>query len=176
MSKRKSNQFGFSAIETLLITGIVIIVVGMAVYVYHSNKKDKDVSDTHSQISQNSAVKLHTLDDATDFVQNTYTSYLAAVKKADNNSRSGLVGLAAVKNNLTPEFYAKAAASPIGEAFSCDGNLIPDRYLSALASYTKTNAMVAVSILNSKTGLKNVKVIIVNVDLARLKITAVDCD
>lgn len=170
MGKRNNNQSGFSAIETLLVVVVVIIIGGVAFYVYHTNKKDTPPK----QASKHSVNKLHTTDDAVYFTQDTYTDYLAAVKSAGTNPQPGLVGLAAVKNNLTPEFYTKAAASPNGEAFSCDGNLIPERYMSDLASYTLNNAKVAVSIFNSK-DLSNIKVIIANVDLTSLKITAVDC-
>lgn len=175
VGKRKSNQSGFSAIEALLIAAVVIIIGSVAFYVYHSSKKGNDTNTTANKISKGSTVKLHTPDDADYFAQDTYTAYLTAVKKASNNSQSGLVGLAAVKNNLTPEFYAKATASKNGEAFGCDGNLIPVKYQSTLAKYTKTDAEVAVSIFNG-TDLSNIKVIIVKVDLARLKITAVDCN
>lgn len=176
VSKRKNNQFGFSAIEALLVVVIVIIIAGIAFYVYRSNKKNNDTNNSANQIGKNSAVKLHTPDDAAYFTQGTYTDYLAVVKSGGTNSQPGLMGLAAVKNNLTAEFYTKADASQNGEAFSCDGNLIPERYQSTVASYSKTNAKIAVSIFNSKTGLSDIKVIIVNVDLTRLKITAVDCN
>src|ERR1700691_4949262 len=117
VGKRKSNQFGFSAIKALLIVVIIIIIGCIAFYVYRSTKKD---NNTASQIGKNSVVKLYTPDDAAYFTQDTYTDYLAAVKSAGTNSQPGLLGLAAVKNKLTSEFYAKAAATQNGEAFSCD--------------------------------------------------------
>jgi competence protein ComGC len=176
VGKIKKNQDGFGAIEMLLIIVIFVIIGSIAFYIYHSNKNVTKTYNSDNQTNNNSTAKLHTPDDAAYFTQDTYTDYLAAVKSAGTNSQPGLAGLAAVKNNLTSEFYSKAAASQNGEAFSCDGDLIPKSYQSTVASYTKTNATVAVAIINSKIGSNTTKVIIVNVDLTRLKITAVDCN
>jgi len=175
MGKIKNNQSGFSAIEALLILVIVVIVGGTALYIYHSNKSATKTYDALNQNTITSSTKLHTPDDAAYFTQKTYTDYLAAVKNVGTNSQPGLVGLAAVKDKLTAEFYAKASASKNGDAFSCDGNIIPERYQSTVPSYTISTATVAVTIFNGPIGSDLNKVILVTVDLASLKITDVNC-
>lgn len=176
MNSFKKNQKGFSAIEGLLILVIVVIVGGTAFYVYHASKNTNNIYNAAIQ-SSTPKTKLHTTDEAVYFTQKTYTDFLAAVNNAGTNDTEplGLIGLAAVKDNLTPDFYAKASASQNGSAFSCAAQFVPDKYMSALASATKSTAIVAVAILNGPIGSNLNKGMTVTVDLASLKISAVNC-
>ncbi|HEX4774732.1 MAG TPA: hypothetical protein VH234_04415 [Candidatus Saccharimonadales bacterium] len=83
------------------------------------------------------------------------------------------VGLSAVKDNLSSDLYAKAAAVTQATPFSCTAQFVADKYTASLSSSNKTSAVVAVSISNgggqSTDGMKT------TVDLTTLKITSVTC-
>ncbi len=185
MGKLHNNQSGFGAVEILLGLIFVAIVAFTGVYVAHNHSSNKAaVSTTASKTSTPTTTtpaattpKTHTAQEATTFVQTTYNSFLAAINNAgtDNTQPLGLVGLAAVKANLTSDFYTQAAASHNGSDFSCAASFVPHKYTASLASSDKASATVALVISNSDDDSTTTSGMSANVDLATLKITAVTC-
>jgi hypothetical protein len=176
----KKQQSGFTTVEVLLALIFVAIVAFIGVYVAH-NRTTKTAASTMqtttTKTSNTPTSKLHTADDATAFVQTTYDDFLAAINNAGTNNTQplGQVGLAAVKDNLSADMYAKAAASHNAGDFSCAAQFVPNKYTASLASSDKTSAAVAVTISNSTDNSTTTSGMNVNVDLASLKITSVSC-
>jgi Flp pilus assembly protein TadG len=182
MGKIRKNQLGFGAVEVLLALIFVALIVLIGVYVAHKRNSSKNTGDTTktsatTPTTSATTPKTHTADEATTFVQKIYDDYLAAINNArtGNTQPLGLVGLNAVKDNLTADFYAKAAASHNGSDFSCAGQFLPDKYTASLGSSDKTSAVVALVISNSSDGSTTTSGMKANVDLATLKITSVTC-
>lgn len=181
MGKIRNNQSGFSAVEVLLALIFVAIVVFIGVYVAH-NRSDKKTATTTTSTKKATtstpAPKIHTAQEATAFTQKTYDAFLAAMNNAgtDNTQPLGQVGLNAVKDNLTTDLYAKAAASHNAGDFSCAAQFGPSKYTASLTSSDKTTATVSVSIgIDDQGGTSSSGPLTVIVDLASLKITAVTC-
>lgn len=194
MNRLQRNQNGFTVVEALLVFVIVAIIGGTGWYVYNANKKTNSTYNEADRSSQSTAkfskkntktpakasiptAKVHTDQEAVAFVQTTYDDYLAALDKANNDSTNtqpvAQVGLTAVKANLSPELYTKAAAVTQATPFSCTAQYVTDKYTASPASNTDTSATVAVSISNGD-GLST-KGMTVVVDLTSLMITAVNC-
>jgi Tfp pilus assembly protein PilV len=184
MGKVRTNQSGFTAVEVLLVLIFVAIVAFIGVYVAHNRNAKTTASTTQSTTTpakktttDTQTPQTHTAQDATAFTQKTYNDFLAAIHNAgtDNTQPLGIVGLNAVKDNLTSGFYTKAAASHNGGDFSCAAQFVPNKYTASLASSDKTNAIVALTISNSDDGLTTTSGMQATVDLASLKITSVTC-
>ncbi len=185
MGKLRHNQTGFTAVEILLTLIFLAIVAFIGVYVAHNHNTSKPTASTTSSSTKSSGTttsttqtpKTHTDQEATSFVQTTYNNYLAAINNAAKNNTQplGLVGLAAVKDNLTSDFYNKAAASHNGGDFSCAAQFMPSKYVVSSASSTGTAASVPVTIWNSADGSTTTTGMTVSVDLTSLKITSVSC-
>lgn len=184
MGKIKNNQTGFSAVEVLLALIFVAIVAFIGVYIAHTNSNKtttntaKTTASSSKQVTMGSQTpKLYTTQEAATFVQTTYNSYLSAINNvsANNTQALGLVGLAAVKNNLTSNFYAQAAASQNGSLFSCAAQFLPSGYTVGTASSNGTNATIPLTISNSDDGSTNTTGMAVTVNLSSLKISAVTC-
>jgi len=185
MGKLKNNQKGFGAIEVLLALIFLAIVAFIGVYVAHNHNSSKTTATTTTSKTSTTAPKTttatpktHTSQEAVTFTQTTYNDYLAAINNAGTNNTQplGLVGLAAVKDNLTSDFYTQAAASQNGSAFSCAAQFVPSKYTASLTSSNATTASVAVSIgIDNQGGTSASGPLTATVDLASLKITAVSC-
>lgn len=177
MGKLRNDQKGFSVVEVILVLVIVILIGAVGWLVYKNHQKNTSTS-TSSKTSTNTTQTstIHTTEEATTFVQTTYDKYLSAVSNvaSDNDQPLGLVGLAAVKDSLSSDFYTQAAASPNGSDFSCAGQFLPAKYTAGSASSTDTGATIPLTISNSSDG-STISGMTVNVDLATLKITAVGC-
>ncbi len=182
MGKIRNNQFGFGSVEVLLALIFVAIVVFMGVYIAHNHSNTKPAaiavtSKTTTTTTTATAAKTHTAQEAVVFTQKTYDDFLAAINNAgsSNTQPLGLVGLTAVKDNLSTDFYTKATASHNGGDFSCAAQFVPDKYTAVLDSSDKTNAVVALTISNSADGSATTSGMKATVDLASLKIISVTC-
>jgi hypothetical protein len=181
MGKIHNNQSGFGAIEALLGLIFVAIVAFIGVYVAHNHATSKtpakSTANNTSVKTSSTPLKTHTGQEADAFVQTTYDSYLAAINNAGTNNTQplGLVGLAAVKDNLTSDLYTLAAASQNGSSFSCAGQFAPSKYTASLASSNTKSATVALAIANSADGSTTTNGMTATVDLTSLKITSVTC-
>jgi uncharacterized membrane protein YeiB len=182
MGKLQNDEIGFSAVEVLLGLIFIAIVAFIGVYVAHNHNSTKPTVSTTTSKTSTTALKTtpttHTSQEAVSFVQTTYNDYLAAINNAGTNNTQplGLVGLAAVKGNLTSDFYTQAAASQNGSSFSCAAQFVPSAYTASLTSSNTTTATVAVSIgIDNQGGTSASGPLNATVDLASLKITAVSC-
>ncbi len=181
----KRNQYGFTSIEIVAVLLVLVLIGAAGVWVYHTHTKDSPVTSTTTKTSttktksetNTNTTPTHTAQDAVAFTQSTYDNYLIAVNKANNDSGNtqpvAQVGLVAVKNNLSTDLYAKAAAVTQATPFSCTAQYVAYKYTASLASSDKTSALVTVSISNGS-GLST-NGMSVNVNLNSLKITAVTC-
>lgn len=188
--QKKTNAKGFALVELLIAVAVVLVLGVVGVLVYNHQHKPKaaavtDSSVTSSKTKTNSTSNKaattqptkYTAAEAVDFVQKTYDDYLTAVNNANSASSHtqpvAQVGLAAVKDNLSADLYAKAAAVTQATPFSCTAQYVTDKYTASLSSSDSANAVVAVSISNGgglyTDGMK------VTVDLTSLKITSVVC-
>jgi Tfp pilus assembly protein PilV len=180
MGKVRNNQAGFSAVEVLLTLIFVAIIAFIGIYVAH-NRNSKSTTTASTKKSTASTIaepKTHTVQEATDFTQTTYDDFLTAINNAgtDNTQPLGQVGLKAVEDNLTADFYAKATASPNAGDFSCAAQFVPSKYTASLTSSNKTTATVSVAIgIDDQGGDSSSGPLTATVDLASLKITAVTC-
>lgn len=182
-----SREKGFGFVGVLVVIIVLAVIGSVGAYVYHRDHRAK-ASTSNSTTSKtpqtnttgnagNTAPKTHTPQEAVDFAQKTYDDYLAAVNAANNASTHrqpvAQVGLAAVKDSLTPGLYTQAAAVTQATPFSCTAQYVADKYVTSLLSSDGANAIVAVSISNGSAlhtdGMR------VTVDLATLKITSVTC-
>jgi hypothetical protein len=181
MGNIRNDQSGFGAVEVLLTLIFLAIVVFTGIYVAQNrNSKDTAASTTTSAKKTTASTaksKTHTAQEATDFAQKTYDDFLAAINNAgpDNTEPLGQVGLNAVKDNLSADFYTEAAASKNASDFSCAAQFVPNKYTASLASSDKTNATVALVISNSEDGQSTTSGMTATVDLATLKISDVSC-
>jgi hypothetical protein len=179
MGKFRSNQSGFGAVEVLLALIFVAIVGFIGVYVAHNHSGAKTATLTNASktTTPTATPTPHTSADAVSFVQKTYSDYLTVVGNvsSSNTQPVGLVGLAAVKANLSTSFYDQAAASHNGGAFSCAPQFLPNSYTASLGSSTGTTTTVGLAIANSSDGSSTTTGMTATVDLATLKITAVSC-
>jgi hypothetical protein len=185
VGKLKNNQKGFGAVEILLALIFIAIVAFIGVYVAHNHNSTKPTASTTTSKTSTTAPKTttttpttHTSQEAVTFVQTTYNDYLAAINNAGTNNTQplGLVGLAAVKDNLTSDFYTQAAASQNGSSFSCAAQFMPSAYTASLTSSNTTTATVAVSIgIDNQGGTSSSGPLTATVDLTSLKITGVTC-
>ena len=177
----KKNQRGFGVVEVLLAIIVIILLVGVGFYVVNANK----IKDDNTKTSQTSKTtipaspeaKVHTAQEAVTFAQKTYDDYLAALNQANSDAKNtqpvAQVGLVAVKDNLSADLYAKAAAVTQATPFSCTAQYVTDKYTVSLSSVEKTNAVVALSISNGSGTSTNGMT--ANVDLTSLKIVSVNC-
>jgi hypothetical protein len=183
VGKLKENQFGFGAIELLLGLIFLAIVAFIGVYVAHNHNTNKTTANVTANKTSTvstptkTASTVHTPQEAVSFTQTTYNDYLAAINNAgtDNSQPLGLVGLAAVKENLTSDFYGQATASQNGSAFSCAEQFEPSSYTASLGSSTGTSATVDLTISNSGDDSTTTSGMTASVNLTSLKITAVTC-
>lgn len=200
MRRVRNWQAGFGIAEGLLVLAVLAGIMLASVWAVRNHDKTHKTAVTQSgkSTSQTSSTPptstttttntatTHTAQEAVDFVQETYDGYLAALNRANNGYGStyqtgssagsapvAQVGLEAIKNNLSYDVYAKAAAVTQATPFSCTQQYVADKYTASLASSDQTSAIVAVSISNGSglqtNGMK------VTVDLASFKITAVTC-
>jgi hypothetical protein len=189
MGKVNTNQRGFSIVEGVLVLAVIVIVGAVGLVVYNSHKKATPVAKmTETKSSTSTKPKtdtttttkttpIHTAQEAVAFAQTAYDNYLAAVNRANadpaNRQPVAQVGLGAVKDGLSADLYAKAAAVTQATPFSCTAQFVADKYTASLASSDDASALVAVSISNGSglttSGMR------VTVDLSSLKITAVTC-
>jgi hypothetical protein len=177
MSKLRNNQSGFGAIEILLGLIFIAIIAFIGVYVAHNHDSAKARVSTTAQ-AKSATLTIHTAQEATKFVQTTYNNYLAAINNAGTNNTQplGLVGLAAVKDNLTSDFYTQAAASQNASSFSCAAQFVPSAYTASLTSSNATTATVSVVIgIDNQGGTSSSGPLTASIDLASLKITSVTC-
>ncbi len=187
MCKLHKNQEGFGPVEAILVLVIIILIGVVGVMVYNNHYKNSSNTTTYlpakpaqspsTKSSSSNSQTTHTTTEATSFVQTTYANYLSAINNASTNNTQplGLVGLAAVKDNLASDFYAQAVASNNGSAFSCASQFMPNKYVVGSASSTGTTATVPLTIWNSADGSTTTSGMTVSVDLASLKITSVSC-
>lgn len=163
---KRTNQKGFTIVEALIILSIFVLAGGVGWYVYQKNHKATATPPAN-----------HTAEEAVAFTQTTYDNYLIALNKANSDTSNtqpvAQVGLATVKDDLSADLYAKAAAVTRATPFSCTAQYVTDKYTASLASSNKTNAVVAIVISNGN-GLTT-SGMSASVDLASLKITAVTC-
>jgi hypothetical protein len=182
MKKLQKNESGFSAVEVLLAILILVVIGGIGYMVYHNNHKTVGATNAASttsikSTSTSSTPTKHTAQAAVAFVQSTYATYLDKVNNApsDNTQPLGLYGLSYVQPDLTPSFYSQAANSRNGSDFSCAAQFVPSGYTASLGSSNNTITTVNVTISNSSDGSINTSGMVVNVNLASLKITSVTC-
>jgi flagellar basal body-associated protein FliL len=184
MRKISLNNKGFAPLLLLVGVAVVLVLGGGGAYVYHQNHKAKaPVSSsttntkTSTQTSTTAAPVAHTAQEAVTFVQKTYDDYLTALNSANSDTSHAQpvaqVGLAAVRNNISSDLYAKAAAVTQATPFSCTAQFVTDKYTASLSSSGNTSAVVAVSISNG--GGLHTDGMTATVDLATLKITSVTC-
>jgi len=176
----KKNQQGFGAVEGLLIVVVVAVIAFVGWYIYNGNKKASNTynaASTSSKVTTTGTPKTHTTEEAVNLVQTTYDSYLTELNKANSDTTNkrpvAQVALSAIKNNLTPELYAKAAAVTQATPFSCTQQYVASAYSATLKSNTKTTASVALTIDNGSGANTSGMTALVN--LVSLKITAVTC-
>jgi hypothetical protein len=129
MPHKKSNQTGFAAVAGLLIVIIVLLVGGTGYYVWHTNRQANNTlnsaSTAASQPATGHSFAKMTGNQAAAFVQATYDNYLNAVnqalaKNATANADQStqpveVTGLAAVKKDLSPDFYKQITPAKAGE-------------------------------------------------------------
>lgn len=175
---RKLNIKCFSVVESLLIIVIVGLIGFVGWYIWHNRTTTSAPTSTTTATTSTTKPTTHTSQEAVAFAQKTYDDYLAALYQANKNVSANSkpvaqVGLAAVKNNLSSDLYAKAAAVTQATPFSCTAQYVTDKYTASLSSSDKTNAVVAISISNGS-GL-HTDGMTATVDMATLKITSVNC-
>lgn len=179
------NQHGFGAVETLLVIIAITLVVGVGYYVFNSNKTSRATAPVAAQTtaltSKSTATPttpMHTAQDATVFAQKTYDDFVTALNNAsttNSQQNPGLVGLAAVKDSLSSNFYTKAAASQSGGDFSCAYQFGPSGYKASLNSSDSTDAIIGLVLFNSADHTSSTTGMTATVDLSSLKIVAVSC-
>ena len=176
----KNDQKGFGVVEVLLAIIAVTLLVGVGFYIVNANKNKNSngtTQTTNSTSPTTTQTKVHTAQEAVTFVQKTYDDYLTALNNANNDTNNtqpvAQVGLAAVKDNLSSDLYAKAAAVTQATPFSCTAQYVADKYTATLSSNNTTRAVVALSISNG--GGTSTSGMSATVDLTSLKITSVIC-
>jgi Tfp pilus assembly protein PilE len=189
MKKIQKNEFGFSAVEVLLVI-LILVVIGAAGYlVYHNNRKTVNATNAASKTSAvkstesaKTTTPAHTPQDAAAFVQSTYNKFLSAAGNVSTYSTQSFsqVGLSAVQSNLTSNFYTQASASQNASDFTCEGQFLANAYTVGAASDSGTSATVPVTISNGPGGNSSgdsttTTGMTVNVDLNSLLITSVTC-
>lgn len=187
MSNKLFNQKGFATIEAVLIIIIVAIVGGTGYYIYHATNKSNQALDTANSTANSVTVrqKKITSAQAVAKVQKTYDSYLAAVNTAEKSNAAAsptdqtvqpvqVSGLAAVKSDLSPDFYKQISPAKAGKDDVGCALYAVDSYKASLLneSQDKKTAVVAVDIqagdsINGR--------ITVTVDLLTGKITQITC-
>ena len=187
MSNKRFNQKGFAAVEATLIVIIVAIIGGTGYYIYHAANKSNQALDTASSTANSVTVRQQKLtsDQAVAKVQKTYDAYLAAVKAAAKSNAAAsptdqtvrpvqVSGLAAVKSDLSPDFYKQIAPAKAGKDDVGCALYAVDSYKASLLNeaQNKKTAVVAVDIQagDSVNGR-----ITVTVDLLTGKITQITC-
>lgn len=169
---KRSKQSGFTIIEAILIFIIAGIIGGTGWYVWHSQKNADKSYDNSSNSSTTTTPKLHTAQEAVNFVQNTYNSYIKVSTNPSTGEPTGsTVALNAIKSDLTSDFYSKAQATNGYDPILCAQD-IPLSASTKLSSSTQGNATV-----NATTtwGSSSPQTFPVTVDLTSLKISAISC-
>jgi cytoskeletal protein RodZ len=181
------KQSGFAVLEIILILVIIGIIGFTGWYVWHSKQNtDKTLNDTSNSSQSNPATgkksssnpsttttpKLHTAQEAVNFVQDVYSSYVKASTNSSTGEPTGsTVALNAIKSDLTSDFYSKAQATNGYDPILCAQD-IPLSVSTKLSSSTQGNATV-----NATTtwGSSSPQTFPVTVDLTSLKISAITC-
>jgi hypothetical protein len=182
----QSNQKGFSAVEGLLVTIIVILVVFVSYYVWHTQKETNKTLNAATSTAQASPPKQapiakFTPTQAVNFVQTTYDAYLAAItqgnaqnsaNQSSSNQSLQAIGLAAVKQDLSPAFEKQIGPAVAGKDDVGCALYAVDKYTASLTNSNTTKADVAVAIISggSTNGTINV-----SVDLGTHKINNIVC-
>jgi Tfp pilus assembly protein PilV len=185
MSHNKLDQKGFTAIEAVLILVILAIIGGTGYFVYHATKNSNKTLDTASNNSQ-SVQKQQPLTgvQATAKVQKTYDTYLAAEQKAlaknatanapDTVQPVQVAGLAAVKSDLSPDFYNQVAPAKAGKDDIGCALYAVDSYKASLVSEA-SNKKTAVVGVDISAGDSVNGTITVTLNLLTGKITQITC-
>jgi len=152
----KNNQKGFAILEGALILVIVGIIGFTGWFVWHSKQNtDKTLNDTSNSSQSNPSTgkksssnpstttpKLHTAQEAVNFVQDVYGSYVKASTNPNTGEPAGsTVALNAIKSDLTSDFYNKAQATNGYDPILCAQD-IPLSVSTKLSSSTQGNATV----------------------------------